>query len=49
MRRSFPVSRLPFPALLDRPLDLSPTNHSQVVAPVGFEWGGLGAGAKALV
>jgi late embryogenesis abundant protein len=36
-------------ALLDRPLDLSPTNHSRVVMPVRFEWAGLGAGAKALV
>ncbi|HKW40741.1 MAG TPA: hypothetical protein VJN39_05790, partial [Gemmatimonadales bacterium] len=34
---------------LDRPLDLSPTNHSRVVVPVRFEWAGLGAGAKALV
>jgi LEA14-like dessication related protein len=36
-------------ALLDRPLDLSPTNHSRVVVPVRFEWAGIGAGAKALV
>lgn len=36
-------------ALLDRPLDLSPTNHSRVVMPVRFEWAGLGAGAKALL
>ena len=36
-------------ALLDRPLDLSPTNHNQVVVPVRFEWAGLGAGAKALL
>jgi LEA14-like dessication related protein len=36
-------------ALLDRPLDLSPTNHSRVVVPVRFEWAGVGAGAKALV
>jgi LEA14-like dessication related protein len=35
-------------ALLDRPLDLSPTNHSRVVVPVRFEWAGVGAGAKAL-
>src|SRR3989442_7556349 len=35
--------------LLDRPLDLSPTNHSRVVVPVRFEWAGLGAGAKALL
>jgi len=36
-------------ALLDRPLDLSPTNHNQVVVPVRFEWAGLGAGAKAML
>ena len=36
-------------ALLERPLDLSPTNHSQVVVPVRFEWAGVGAGAKALL
>lgn len=36
-------------ALLDRPLDLSPTNHSRVVVPVRFEWAGVGAGAKALL
>jgi LEA14-like dessication related protein len=36
-------------ALLDRPLDLSPTNHSRVAVPVRFEWAGLGAGAKALL
>ena len=36
-------------ALLDRPLDLSPTNHSRVVVPVRFEWAGMGAGAKALL
>ncbi|SRR6266851_1226468 len=36
-------------ALLDRPLDFSPTNHSRVVVPVRFEWAGLGAGAKALL
>src|SRR3989442_10774077 len=36
-------------ALLDRPLDLSPTNHNRLVVPVRFEWAGLGAGAKALL
>ena len=36
-------------ALLERPLDLSPTNHSRVVVPLRFEWAGLGAGAKALL
>jgi hypothetical protein len=36
-------------ALLERPLDLSATAHSQVRVPVRFEWAGLGAGAKALL
>jgi LEA14-like dessication related protein len=36
-------------ALVERPLDLSPTNHSRVVVPVQFEWAGVGAGAKALL
>lgn len=36
-------------ALLDRPLDLSPENHSRVVVPVRFEWSGVGAGARALI
>jgi LEA14-like dessication related protein len=36
-------------ALLERPLDLSPQNHSQVIVPVRFDWAGLGAGAKALL
>jgi LEA14-like dessication related protein len=36
-------------ALLDRPLDLSPTNHSRVVVPVRFEWAGVGAGMRALL
>ncbi len=36
-------------ALIDRPLDLSPTNHSQVVMPVRFEWAGLGAAARGLL
>jgi LEA14-like dessication related protein len=36
-------------ALLDRPLDLSPTNHSRIVVPVRFEWAGLGAGARGLL
>jgi LEA14-like dessication related protein len=36
-------------ALLERPLDLSPSNHSRVVVPVRFDWAGLGAGAKALM
>lgn len=36
-------------ALLERPLDLSPENHSRVVVPVRFDWAGIGAGARALV
>jgi len=36
-------------ALLERPLDLSPTNHSRVVVPVRFEWAGVGAGARAML
>jgi len=35
-------------AYLERPLDLSPTNHNRVVVPVRFEWAGVGAGARAL-
>jgi len=36
-------------ALIDRPLDLSPTNHSRVVMPVRFEWAGVGAAARGLL
>jgi LEA14-like dessication related protein len=36
-------------ALIDRPLDLSPANHSRVILPTRFEWAGLGAGARALL
>src|SRR5256885_14702557 len=36
-------------ALLERPLDLSPGNHSRVVVPLRFEWAGVCAGAKALL
>jgi LEA14-like dessication related protein len=36
-------------ALIDKPLDLSPQNHSRVIVPVRFEWGGVGAGARALL
>jgi hypothetical protein len=36
-------------ALLERPLDLSATAHSQVRVPVRFEWAGVGAGAKGLL
>ena len=35
--------------LIDKPLDLSPANHSQVVMPIRFDWAGLGAGAQALL
>ncbi len=36
-------------AVLEKPLDLSPQNHNQVVVPVRFEWAGAGAGARALL
>lgn len=36
-------------ALIDKPLDLSPENHSRVIVPVRFEWAGVGAGARALL
>lgn len=36
-------------ALLERPLDLSAQNHTQVVVPVRFEWAGVSAGARALI
>ena len=35
-------------ALIDKPLDLSPQNHSQVVMPVRFTWSGVGAAARSL-
>jgi LEA14-like dessication related protein len=35
--------------LIDKPLDLSPANHTQVVMPIRFDWAGLGAGAQALL
>ena len=35
--------------LIDRPLDLSPVNHSRVVMPVRFAWSGVGAAARALL
>src|SRR6266487_3233722 len=35
--------------LVEKPLDLSPANHSRVIVPVRFEWAGLGAGARALL
>lgn len=36
-------------ALIDKPLDLSPENHSRVIVPVRFEWAGVGGGARALL
>jgi LEA14-like dessication related protein len=36
-------------ALIDKPLDLSPVNHSQVVMPVRFQWSGVGAAARGLL
>jgi LEA14-like dessication related protein len=36
-------------ALIDKPLDLSPSNHSQVVMPVRFQWSGVGAAARGLL
>lgn len=36
-------------ALIDKPLDLSPSNHSRVVMPVRFDWAGVGAGMRALL
>lgn len=36
-------------ALIDKPLDLSPENHSRVVMPVRFTWAGVGAGMRALL
>ena len=36
-------------ALLERPLDLSPENHNQVIVPVRFQWAGIGAGARGLL
>src|SRR6266516_4066323 len=36
-------------ALLERPLDLSPTNHSHLVVPVRVEGAGVGAGARAML
>jgi LEA14-like dessication related protein len=36
-------------ALIDKPLDLSPQNHSRVVMPVRFEWAGVGAAARGLL
>ncbi len=36
-------------ALIDKPLDFSPENHSRVVMPVRFTWSGVGAAARALL
>ena len=36
-------------ALIDKPLDLSPQNHSQVIMPVKFTWAGVGAAARSLL
>jgi len=36
-------------ALIDKPLDLSPQNHSRVVMPVRFYVGGGGAAARSLL
>ena len=36
-------------ALIDKPLDLSPQNHSSVVMPVRFSWAGVGAAARSLL
>jgi len=36
-------------ALVDKPLDLSPGNHSRVVMPVRFTWAGVGAAARSLL
>ncbi|MGE5801093.1 MAG: LEA type 2 family protein [Gemmatimonadota bacterium] len=36
-------------ALIDKPLDLSPVNHSRVLMPVRFTWSGVGAAARSLL
>lgn len=36
-------------ALIDKPLDLSPENHSRVLMPVRFTWSGVGAAARSLL
>jgi len=36
-------------ALIDKPLDLSPVNHSRVVMPVRFAWSGVGSAARSLL
>lgn len=36
-------------ALIDKPLDFSPVNHSRVTMPVRFTWAGVGAAARSLL
>ena len=36
-------------ALIDKPLDFSPENHSRVIMPVRFTWAGVGAAARSLL
>ncbi|HEV2669963.1 MAG TPA: LEA type 2 family protein [Gemmatimonadales bacterium] len=36
-------------ALIDKPLDFSPVNHSRVLMPVRFTWAGVGAAARSLL
>ena len=36
-------------ALIDKPLDFSPVNHSRVIMPVRFTWTGVGAAARSLL
>jgi len=36
-------------ALIDKPLDFSPVNHSRVIMPVRFTWAGVGAAARSLL
>jgi LEA14-like dessication related protein len=36
-------------ALIDKPLDLSPENHSRVIMPVRFSWAGVGAAARSIL
>jgi len=36
-------------ALIDKPLDLSPQNHSRVIMPVRYTWAGVGAAARSLL
>jgi hypothetical protein len=36
-------------ALIDKPLDFSPVNHSRVIMPVRFTWAGVSAAARSLL